>query len=246
MTAETTRDNTFNDAFDNAFEYVIGTLRDDERRRFEKQLPDDESLQGEVRFWEQQLVALNPANSEVTPHAKTWTFIEKRLKQLKNLSNQSVAGFKSSTWLWPWRAAVISTLLIGLAVLFWLRTPAGINADYIAVLTDITGGARLTAITERGGSVLWLQWEDVEIPADASLQLWAESDRDGQSRSLAVFEMTTPTTHRINETTLRIIRDSTHLILTAEELGGSAVDEPSDTVLAQGECVRLQALNNPS
>ena len=234
------------DNYNDAFEYVVGTLRGDERQHFVQQVSDNRALQQEVGFWEEHLLTLNQSVEEITPLPSTWEAIEQRLRRLIQAAAPTSSGSLLGPWLWR-VGLTVSVLSLALIGLLWLKPSDGINADYVAVLTDEMGNARLTAITEQGGSILWLQWdEDLELEADGSLQLWAVSRRDGQSRSLAVFEGGKPVTLPLNETNLRLIRDASDLILTREESGGSAIDEPSDSVFAQGECVRLRDPSNPS
>ena len=227
--------------YSEAFEFVIGTLRGADRSQFLHRLSGDITLQQEVHFWEDNLLVLNASGEEVLPYAATWTTIEKNIRQSKD--KLSVTKPRAPWFAWP--SAVLGGLfiIIVLTLTLMLRAPSGVNADYVAVLTDSDGVAKLTAITEQGGKTLWLQWGDEEIPEDSSLQLWAISQRDGQVRSLAIFEDGKPGQLILNETNLRLIRDSSHLVLTEEESGGSSIDEPSDMVIAKGECVRL---NNPS
>lgn len=61
-----------------AAEYVLGTLTGAARRRFARQLREDEALGGEVDFWEARLAhfaRLQP----VTPRAEIWERIEGRI-----------------------------------------------------------------------------------------------------------------------------------------------------------------------
>ena len=97
----------------------------------------------------------------------------------------------------------------------------------------------LTALTASENSKLWLKWENWQAPQDHSLQLWAKSRRDGQIRPLLVFASNELKEVELDEATLRLIKDSSHLIITQEEVGGSAIDEPSDAVIATGVCIRL-------
>jgi len=86
---------------------------------------------------------------------------------------------------------------------------------------------------------LWLRWEDELVKDASSVQLWAQSRRDGQIRPLHVFDQNNINQVALDETALRLVQDSEFLILTLEEEGGSSIDEPSDIVLAKGVCVRL-------
>ena len=113
------------------------------------------------------------------------------------------------------------------------------NTDYVAVLTDKNNKPMLTALTSSENNRLWLQWQNDIVEPDTSIQLWARSRRDGEIRPLLVFDNQTANEIELNQAVLRLIKDSSDLLLTREELGGSAIDEPSDLIIAQGACVRL-------
>ena len=133
-------------------------------------------------------------------------------------------------------------LAVGLLQFNHLDQAGKPNADYLAVLLDQAEQPVLTAITASTGNTLWLKWENWQAPEEGSLQLWAKSRRDGQVRPLLVFEQHKLTEVKLDEATLRLIKDSSHLMMTAEEQGGSAIDEPSELVLATGVCIRLKEI----
>ena len=113
------------------------------------------------------------------------------------------------------------------------------NVDYVAVLTGADGDSALTTLGEAESRTLRLQWDAAQRADDESLQLWAVSRRDGETRSLAVFD------EEIDEIVLdeahwRLIVDAHSLVLTREESGGSPIDEPSSEVIGRGICVRLR------
>ena len=186
-------------------------------------------------------MSLNVAD-DVAPDPATWAAIQKRLH--KPVVTETMGKAWTAGILKCLGAAVV--VLVVVSAFYWLQPSSQLNADYVAVLTDEAGKARLTAITGADGETLWLQWGHSNgaatdsLPQEASWQLWAVSRRDGESRTVALFEGSTPGQVLLTETTLRLIRDASHLVLTLEEEGGSAIDEPSDDVLARGECVRLQ------
>ncbi len=220
-----------------AFDYVTGVLRGAERDQFEQRLRSDTALQAEVSFWEEQLMSLSDEKQGIKPDPETWRVIEARLQQQVRTSPASESHFG---WLWPSVSALASVML---AVCIWLlvaRDPLQQpNADYVAILTDESGAPQLTVLTATGGAQLWLKWEAVEIADDKNLQLWAISKRDGQVRPLGVFAQTDAQQLPLTVAQWRLIKDASHLILTEEDVGGSPLDEPSETVLAKGVCVLL-------
>lgn len=220
-----------------AFEYVTGVLRGAERDEFKQRLSSDPLLQVEVSFWEEQLMSLSDEQQGIQPDPNVWRGIEAHLQQQKRPAEARPSRF---AWLWPSVSAFATVML---SVCIWLlvaRDPLQQpNADYVAVLTDDSGAPQLTVLTATGGAQLWLKWEAVEIADDKNLQLWAVSKRDGQIRPLGVFAQTDIQQLPLTVPQWRLIKDSSHLILTEEDAGGSPLDEPSEVVLAKGVCVLL-------
>jgi anti-sigma-K factor RskA len=224
-----------------AFDYVTGVLRGSERDRFEQALQQNSDLQADVSFWEEQLMNLSEQEEGVKPDPEVWSGIASRIQQDKEKSApQKIPRF----WLWP-SVSAFATLLLAICVgLLIARDPLQqLNADYVAVLTDNSGKPQLTVLTSTDGEQLWLKWENVEIPADKNLQLWAISKRDGQIRPLGVFAETNLHSLTISVAQWRLIKDASHLILTEEDVGGSPLDEPSELILAKGACVLLAQAN---
>lgn len=226
-----------------ALEYVLGTLRGEERDAFKKQLATDESLMKAVREWEATLMASPENVPELKPKADTF----KKIQAAINSDPATASSQSQSIWerLLPWKVAsgFAFAMLILVTTLFVNNTalqPTGLNTDYVAVLVDGDDQPILTALTASEGNTLWLKWENWQAPQEHSLQLWAKSRRDGQIRPLMVFNKTELTEVTLDEATLRLIQDSSHLIITQEEVGGSAMDEPSDMVIAKGVCIRLR------
>ena len=220
-----------------AFDYVAGVLRGAERHEFKQRLSSDPLLQVEVSFWEEQLMSLSDEQQGIKPDLSVWRGIEARLSAQDRPADTRLSRF---AWLWPSVSAVATLML---AVCLWLlvaRDPLQQpNADYVAVLTNDSGAPQLTVLTATGGAQLWLKWEAIEIADEKNLQLWAVSKRDGQIRPLGVFAQTDIQQLPLTVPQWRLIKDSSHLILTEEDVGGSPLDEPSDVILAKGVCVLL-------
>lgn len=216
-----------------AFDYVTGVMRGGERKQFAQRLVNEPDLQAQVNYWEEELMGLSDREQALTPADDTWEKISARI-------NRTYAQ-QPAFWLrWFWQGASAFTVAI-FALFIWLLSerPLAPNADYVAVLTDERGAPSLTVLTAAGGEQLWLKWGAVEIAPDKNLQLWAISKRDGQIRPLGVFSATDATDLPLTVAQWRLIKDSLHLLLTEEDVGGSPLDEPSETILAKGVCVLL-------
>lgn len=230
-----------------AFEYVLGTLRGKERATFEDRLRTDESLAAEVHFWENNMMPVPESVPPLEPKPDT-------LKRIQNTINKRGTRTQEQTpvsfWdrLLPWKMATsiafVMLLTVTLAYFTGSNQSLAPNTDYVAVLVDTADEPVLTALTASEGSMLWLKWENWQPPKGHSLQLWAKSRRDGQVRPLLVFNDRELKEIPLDEATLRLIKDSSHLIITEEEIGGSAIDEPSEKVIATGACIRLRSVKN--
>jgi|SRR5690606_34482082 len=214
-----------------AFEYVVGTLSAAERSAFQQALKFDAALQRQVEFWEEHLMALHKDLTELPPNPDTWARIERSIQSKQPINKKGLL---------PWLFAAAAALIAAFCISFWPQTRTSApNIDYVAVLTDEQGEALLTALTSGTERALWLQWESVDSLPDSSLQLWARSKRDGQVRSLAVFDDAEDARIALAQAEWRLIRDAQELLLTREEKGGSPLGEPSKILLAKGICVRL-------
>lgn len=245
-----------------AFEFVLGTLTEHEKRAYLERRARNPALLARQQFWEAQLQALQPTTDTLTPKKQTWDQIERFISQaptahVSRHSESSAGELPSSEksrrrasseqtpfwrqWL-SWGAAAVAASFFTSMIFFFVLMPRGeLPVDYVAVLTGEDGKAKLSAVTEGESQAMWLQWDEVAIAPDQDLQLWALSKTDGETRSLAVFDDAGLKQIELSEANWRLVKDAELLILTAEEVGGSPMDEPSEQVIATGYCVRLES-----
>lgn len=236
-----------------AFEYVAGTLSPEEKSAFKQLMESNEQLRSEVSFWEEHFMALQDRNAKLPPKRDTWTAIAARINAVKT---EPHTGWQHPGWRWlvPGTATIV---LLATIILVWKPIDATMpNTDYVAVLTDAEGDARLTALTTGDNQTMWLQWNEVTLREGGAVQLWAVSRRDGQTRSIAVFNhrdiallsvqpspqpsaQLSQSQLSLSQASWRLIKDAEKLLLTEEEAGGSPIDEPSDVVIATGICIRF-------
>lgn len=232
-----------------AFEYVSGTLNAKERKDYEALLTSSEEERELVKFWQEQLLALDKQASEIPPDPGTWQKIIAAIGVAERSSSDKQTNPFRSIW-FAWASSAFAAIMLAVVLLKPLLDPQQIhpNTDYIAVLADAEGRPILTALTTAEDNAMWLQWEIEEAggalaylgDGDTSLQLWAVSKRDGQVRSLAIFDDKPARKLALDEATFRLVTDASFLLLTREETGGSAIDEPSEELVARGACVRFQ------
>jgi len=228
-----------------AFEFVLGTLPYSEREGFKASINNCEEMKADLRFWEEQLIDMNALNETLEPKVDTWKKIITEVDPNAITSTDSVSLQKENSF-WqrwfPWglSAALSVALVLALSIgQFQSGTGVNIPVDYVAVLTDSAGHAKLTAVTKGDTQAMWLQWEAFDLPADKDLQIWAISKSDQETRSIAVIDDLNTRNVTLSDAHWRLITDAESLIITVEETGGSELDEPSEFILAKGVCVRL-------
>jgi anti-sigma-K factor RskA len=166
-----------------AAEYVLGTLRGAARRRFETWLRDDAKLRAAVTSWQGRLGTMAELGRPVTPPARVWTGIERRLHPLPpapwwQFWRQDAAR--------PWAALALAMSGVALAVVLAGRS-GPMPPQQIAALTDEQARVALVVTADaRRGRLDVRVARDVRVPDDRTLQLWAIA-RNGKPRSLGIL-----------------------------------------------------------
>lgn len=255
-------DNELDDA--EAFDYASGAMRGEERIAFAKRLADSAPLTLLVSQWEQDLTSIQKPIVGLPPAASTWEKISAETDPNHNAQSQP-----STSWLtrfvWSFGGALSSFILFFFIFPITQNGPenslanstgdragdssgnstealASNNIDYIAVMISAREQPILTTLGNAGAKRLKLNWHDDELAPDMDYQLWAISKRDGETRSLAIIADADVAELNLSLAGWRLVTDAESLILTREEAGGSAIDEPSDEIVARGLCVRLKPI----
>jgi anti-sigma-K factor RskA len=221
-----------------AAEYVLGTLRGGARRRFETFLRGDSALRGLVAVWQDRLTPIAELAAPVTPPARVWDGIERRL---------GFASAAQAPWwqFWrndaarPWGGLALGSMIAAaaLAVVLVNRGPAPLPQQ-VAALTgaDARTALVVTADTRRGELDVRVA-QDIKVPDDRTLQLWAITTA-GKTRSLGVL----PDNRRaVLALDARAIGpDVALLAISLEPKGGSPNPEaPTGPVLYKGNWTTL-------
>lgn len=173
-----------------ASEYVLGTLRNGARRRFENVLKTDQLVQRAVAEWQDRLHPMAEFAPAAQPPPRVWRAIAKKL----NLQRVDRLRAKRSFWLGLrqdlsfWRGLGMTSSAIAIILVSVLLgkqpEPVAPATSYIAMLADnqaqpiaiVTGDAKRHELTIR---LVTRQ----TIAADKSLELWAVP-KQGSPRSL--------------------------------------------------------------
>ncbi len=195
-----------------------------------------------INYWEQKLAPLNDKVPELAPMPDTWQNIQTRLNMGQQQAEQP-SGFLH--WLsFPiskWAGAFVFAICAFFgASLLRPADPLG-SLSYVAVLEDNSQTPQVVAATYRESKKLVLDILTLpDINSDESFELWVTSKTDNQTRSLGeIPKGETNFNRQLSDAEWRLIADSSFLIISVEDMGGSALGEPSDRVVSKGLCIRL-------
>lgn len=219
-----------------AAEYVLGTLRGGSRRRFEGWLAGDVGLRNAVAEWQGRLACLAELGHAVTPPGRVWDGIERRLWSAHAApwwQFWRVEGARA------WGALAIAAAGIAVALAIVLAgQPRQPGPQQMAALTDAQAHTALVVTADTAHGKLDVRVaEDVRVPADRTLQLWAIT-RAGKPRSLGVLP---PDRHaELALSALATGNDVALLAISLEPKGGSPdPNGPTGPVLYKGSWTRL-------
>jgi anti-sigma-K factor RskA len=219
-----------------AAEYALGTLRGPARRRFDTWLRSDAALRTAVASWQGRLATLAELGRPVTPPARVWRGIERRLRPAPALPWWQFWRLDAAR---PWAgiALAASSAAVVLAVLLAGRGEAPLPQQ-VAALADERARTALVVTADPARRRLHVRVaRDVRVPGDRTLQLWAIA-RDGTPRSLGILADNRSAELALDQRAIG--PDVMLLAISLEPKGGSPNPAaPTGPVLYKGSWTRL-------
>lgn len=159
-----------------AAEFVLGTLPEDERPRFEQRLSRDPVLRDAVRRWREKLAPLDEEATAVVPDQRVWRAIERAIGPSSLSAGRSAEVAMLRGKLVRWRAATVgfAALAAGFAAVAYLApfgAPA-VGGRYVAVLDADGQEPALIAALDTDTGLIRIRAISAEAPAGHSLELW--------------------------------------------------------------------------
>lgn len=229
-----------------ASNYVLGLLKPRTKKRLQQLLSQTghSLLQERITYWENKLAPLDQSTPELTPLPQSWEAISAQLN-LKAAPAKLSFGDRVSGWLsafnspWPAMATLSFCFMIGLLTFNQSSTVDPLS--YIAVLESDENVPQVVASTYGDSKNLVLDIIELpQIESQESFELWVTSKTDNQTRSLGEIPKDMVSFQRkLSQAEWRLIVDSSYLIISIEDEGGSAIGEPSERILSRGLCIRL-------
>jgi anti-sigma-K factor RskA len=154
--------------------YVLGTLKNGARRRFERWLAQDPVLAQTVGEWQDRLGPMAEFVQASPPPARVWHRIEQRLGvDATPALAPWWSRLRASLSFWRGLALISSALAAVLLVLFMLQPPGSETMPTTMALLTADNGQPTVAISSNAKRMTVRIVGPTRVAADRSLELWA-------------------------------------------------------------------------
>jgi anti-sigma-K factor RskA len=235
-----------------AGEYVLGTLAEPHRARFEQRLRGDPSLRHLVTDWQRRLGLLAERLPGVEPPPGVWAKVEAATAAPppavvtaagRTTEFDSALRHVGLWWcigLWRWLGiggAAVATAFALYVAFVPHREPAA-PAQFIAVLNDASANPAFVVTTNRDGArfVARPLFAPLDAAPDGVFELWVIAG--GPPRSLGLLAPATQTARAIGPDLAHALTTrGAVLAVSREPTGGSPTGGPTGPILFQGKLV---------
>ncbi|MDX1636304.1 MAG: anti-sigma factor [Marinobacter sp.] len=216
-----------------AAEYVLGSLKGQARKRFERWMMESYRVRQEVWFWEEKLGGLADAVPERQPPARVWSNIETRLWPRSEAALAGTRPQPRTGWFWPsWGALATAAALVMAVVL--------VQQPQQPAPGPLLSGA---VVQENVGDPLWLVSElasanqlrmrpvaATQAEAGKDYELWIVPE-SGNPLSLGVVPVGGVYQVTLTDEARQALSSSRTLAISLEPAGGSPTGAPTGPIL---------------
>jgi anti-sigma-K factor RskA len=237
-----------------AAEYVLGTLQGRARRRFVRWMREDAALARAVREWEARLNPMALALPPVTPPARLWRAIDRRIHAPKRVT---MAGWRLWESLAFWRgvglvaSGAAAALFVATTVFPPVAAPdrlpervaqvasSELVPGYVAMLGDDSGGLRLAAYAPRESRDLWVRIEGMAAPAPGHRYvLWSLPEHPGEPpRLVGTVPVGREGIIKMAAAAEQTLADLPRMAISVEPAAAD-IAAPTGPVVAKGTCMK--------
>lgn len=232
-----------------AAEYVLGSLRGRARRRFERLLAADFTLQREVERWQNDLYpTLLDALPDETPPARVWENLQQRTEKTTAVppagAPPRVPPPRQRWWqragLWQTWSALATAAALALAVTVAVR-PTATAPVYMVVISDDAEARASWVVSSRPGSdrfkIKNLRPQD--LPAGRDFQLWAKLEGQPRVRPVGLIPASGEAELALPANLIGQLDQIEKFGVSVEPEGGSPTGQPTTTPLYHGPLLSL-------
>lgn len=220
-----------------AAEYVLGTLPERARKRFERVLHTEPLAQAAVSEWEQRLNQMAEFSVPVEPPATAWQQIEQRL-----FPAPAKPRWYERLELWRGLAVVSSLFAVVFATLIVLTPVTRDTTDYVGVLASVSTQepAWAARTDQRMRQLVVKNTRPITMPANRGCILWLETP-DGERHAVGQLDDDGGERVFALDATLRERLLDSRLIVTVEDISAGVPLAPEGREYYNGKMVPLRS-----
>jgi anti-sigma-K factor RskA len=225
-----------------AGEYVLGTLSASEREAVERRLAVEPELQTAVDYWEARLLHLTDLVEPQTPSPRLWNRIQRSLDESSRQIAPVASGRQDTWWnsLSIWRgfaaAGMAATLVLGVLLLTRLPAPSPTWLVVLATPQDLAPGWVVQA-NNQSREIELIPLGVTELPPNKALQLWTKAEGWQAPVSLGLVKPGEPVKIRLDD--LPPLQPNQLFELTLEQPTGSPTGKPTGPIQFIGRAAKV-------
>jgi anti-sigma-K factor RskA len=222
-----------------AAEYVLGTLIGRARKRFQSLMRYDRALRQVVADWEARLTPLALAGSEISPPARLWRTLDRRIRQAERRD-----GWWERLGFWRTLAVTSTTLVLILGVMIGRTPQPEPPLSTVAVMADDTGQPAMVvswaAMKARDPHIrVKILQEHPTMAATTSWELWMLPGGKAAPVSLGLVSLDRLQVVKLPQALAGKMQDAWGMAMSIEPAGGSPTGAPTGPVIFKGHCIKI-------
>lgn len=222
-----------------AGEYVLGTMRGDARKQFEREMAANFTVRREVYAWQDRLFALNLVAEPADTPSSLWGKIEKRLPAVA--ARFDSVPFWSRLAVWRWTGAGAFAVAALLAAALVLRPAVTkLETQYVAVLhsPDSTSAGWVVDASDPR-EIRMIPLVDNTVTTANAMEIWTKAEGATGPTSLGLLPTNAVTVIPVSK--LPTLEGNQLFEITLEPPTGSPTGRPTGPILYLGRTVSMPA-----
>ncbi len=219
-----------------AAEYVLGTLHEKARTRFQKLAAVDRNLQRCVDQWTERFNLLALQVEPVTPPSHLLQQVKTRLGIIDRDAQARDSSIWTNVWsgLMAFAAVIVLTIAITVLVYQPVEDSVEFRPDYIAVINHIkdaaAGPAWIIRADFQGNKILATSIKTQKIADDKSHELWLIFEGKKVPKSLGLLPKTGAKQLKLTVQLIQEMKKAKAVAVSLEPVGGSKTGLPTGAV----------------
>lgn len=228
-----------------AAEFVLGTLKGQARKRFQRLLNEDQSLDRVVGYWEYRLGQLGLDLTPVEPPDAVWQAIQRHVGIETSVQRPPVRShgkFWQRAGFWRGWAALATAACVALAAVLWVvpaMSPQRAPFHYMSVMAPSKGQAEWVVMISKNRKNMRVKTisSSYSLPKHHSLELWILSSGQKKPVALGMMPKSGQGQMRVPPSARTTIGAHAKLALSVEPKGGSPTGQPTGPIVSVAQVI---------